>query len=98
MDDKYLFFSEWLEQKYGIGHDDLTDEDYDRYYAEYQDEKLMNKEYKTYDVPIIGGFTPYYRVTALNKTMARKIAQGEVCYGIKVKGKIIEVKDDEQKR
>ncbi len=38
MDTEYLCFSEWLEQKYGIGHDDLTDDDYDMYYAEYQEE------------------------------------------------------------
>lgn len=49
-------------------------------------------EYKLYKVPIIGGISSYYYVKAPNKTIARRVAQGELNPGIKVKGKIEEVK------
>jgi len=52
-------------------------------------------ECKLYKVPIIGGINRYYYVKAPNKTIARWIAKGELNPGIKVKGKIEEVKDYE---
>lgn len=51
---------------------------------------------KKYLVPIIGGMSNYYMVYAENKTQARRMAQGEVQPWIKVKGKIIEVKENEE--
>ena len=44
-----MTFNEWLLKQYGITSDDLTDDDYDMYYAQYQ-EKLARDErnYKRY--------------------------------------------------
>lgn len=52
-------------------------------------------EWKLYKVQIIGGIDKYYYVKAPNKTIARWVAQGEVRQGIKVKGKIEEVRNYE---
>lgn len=52
-------------------------------------------ECKLYKVPIVGGISKYYYVKAPNKTIARWVAKGELKPGIKVKGKIEEVKDYE---
>lgn len=30
-----MMFNDWLYENYGIFKEDLTDEDYDRYYSEY---------------------------------------------------------------
>lgn len=49
---------------------------------------------KKYLVPIIGGIGRYYTVMAENKTQARRIVEGETNPWVKVKGKIIEVKED----
>ena len=54
---------------------------------------LFEQPWKTYKVPIEGGTLPYYTVKAPNKTMARKIVEGETHPWIHVKGKIIEAKD-----
>lgn len=52
-------------------------------------------EWKLYRVSTIGGINRYYYVKAPNKTIARWVAKGELKPGIKVKGKIEEVKDYE---
>lgn len=44
-----------------------------------------------YKVPIVGGLSPYYEVVAPNKTMARRIAEGETHPWIHVRGKIIDL-------
>lgn len=49
-----------------------------------------------YQVPIIGGINDYYSVIAENKTMARRIAEGETQPWIKVKGKIIDMGEVER--
>ena len=36
---KEMGFNDWLLEKYGITSDDMTDEDYDDFYAEYEDWK-----------------------------------------------------------
>lgn len=38
-----MWFNEWLLSKYGITSDDMTDEDYDLYYEQYE------KEVRQYD-------------------------------------------------
>lgn len=39
LNEEYETFSEYLVREYGIGYDDLTDDDYDLLYAEYEDNK-----------------------------------------------------------
>lgn len=56
----------------------------------------MGKLHK-YRVPIIGGIADYYTVMAENKTMARRIAEGETQPWIKVKGKIIDMGEVEMR-
>lgn len=38
MNDEWMDFGEWLQNKYGIGAMDLTDDDYDALYEEYESE------------------------------------------------------------
>ena len=57
---------------------------------------MLKGKCKLYKVPIVGGINRYYYVKAPNKTIARRITQGEVKPGIKVKGKIVEVKQYER--
>lgn len=52
------------------------------------------KEMHRYKVPIVGGFSDYYEVTAPNKTIARMIVEGETNPWVHVKGRIIEIKEE----
>ncbi len=49
-----------------------------------------NCEMHRYKVPIIGGIQNYYEVLAPNKTVARRIADGETHPWIHCEGKIID--------
>ena len=52
---------------------------------------LSVKPWKKYKVPIVGGITNWYYISAPNKTIARKIVEGETHPWVHVKGKIIEI-------
>ena len=52
-------------------------------------------EWKCYKVPIIGGFGSWHYTEAPNKTLAREFTIGELNPWVKVRGRIIEIPEEE---
>lgn len=60
--------------------------------------KIPYEKWKCYKVPIVGGINNWYYIEAPTKTAARDFVEGEINPWVKVRGKIIELTDEEYPR